>query len=200
MQRFKQYIIEQRGKGLTIFDIDDTMFKSKAKVEVVRNNKVVKILPPKAFNTYKLAKGETFDFGQFKSAKLFAQTAIPIGKMINKFKAILKNAVAKGSKVVIITARADMDVKKLFLDTFKAHGIDIDKSHIHRAGNIGGSSATAKQHFFRKYLDTGEYKRVRLFDDDKSNLKALLDLKSDYNDVEFFAYLANEKGSIKRVK
>ena len=84
MQRFKQYIIEQRGKGLTIFDIDDTMFKSKAKVEVVRNNKVVKILPPKAFNTYKLAKGETFDFGQFKSAKLFAQTAIPIGKMINK--------------------------------------------------------------------------------------------------------------------
>jgi len=94
----------------------------------------------------------------------------------------------------------DSTYVKLTNQKIVINGIDIDKSHIHRAGNIGGSSATAKQHFFRKYLDTGEYKRVRLFDDDKSNLKALLDLKSDYNDVEFFAYLANEKGSIKRVK
>ena len=42
MQSFKQYISEGT-KGLTIFDIDDTMFKTKAKVEVKKDGKVVKV-------------------------------------------------------------------------------------------------------------------------------------------------------------
>ena len=200
MQNFKTYLTEG-NKGLSIFDIDDTMFKTKARVQVIKNNKVVKILPPKAFNTYKLGQGESYDFGEFKSAEIFKKTAVPIGKMIAKFKVILKNAVKSGSKVVIVTARADMDDKKLFLDTFRSHGINIDKSHIIRAGNLGlKSSAEAKAQVFKQFLDTGEYSRIRLFDDDKSNLKALLSLKSEYNDVEFEAWLANDKGQIKKVK
>ena len=200
MQKFKTFLSEGT-KGLTIFDIDDTMFKTKARVRVIKNGKIVKILPPKAFNTYKLGSGEEYDFGEFKSAKVFQQTAVPIGRMIAKFNAILKNAVKTGSKVIIVTARSDMDDKKLFLDTFKSHGINIDKAHIYRAGNLGlKGSAQAKAQVFRQFLDTNEYGRIRLFDDDKSNLKALLSLKSEYNDVEFEAWLANDKGQIKKVK
>jgi len=198
MENFITYISEAKNKGLTIFDIDDTMFKTKARVKVIPSGKV---LTPQQFNTYKLGRGEEFDFGEFKSAKLFQQTAVPIGKMIAKFKAILKNAVKSGSKVIIVTARADMDDKKLFLDTFRSHGIDIDKSHIIRAGNLGmKSSAEAKAQVFKQFLDTNEYSRIRLFDDDKSNLKALLSLKDDYNDIEFEAWLANDKGQIKKVR
>ena len=185
MINFKTYLSEASNKGLTIFDIDDTMFKTKARVKVMPSGKV---LTPKQFNTYKLGKGEEFDFGEFKSAELFKQTAVPIGKMINKFNAILKNAVRSGSKVIIVTARADMDDKKLFLDTFRSHGIDIDKAHIIRAGNLGmKSSAAAKAQVFKQFLDTNEYSRIRLFDDDKSNLQALLSLKDDYKDIEFEA-------------
>lgn len=198
MENFRAYISEAKNKGLTIFDIDDTMFKTKARVKVMPSGKT---LTPQQFNTYKLGKGVEFDFGEFKSAKLFQQTAVPIGKMIAKFKAILKNAVKSGSKVIIVTARADMDDKKLFLDTFRSHGIDIDKSHIIRAGNLGmKSSAEAKAQVFKQFLDTNEYSRIRLFDDDKSNLKALLSLKDDYNDIEFEAWLANDKGQIKKVR
>ena len=198
MENFKTYISEAKNKGLSIFDIDDTMFKTKARVKVMPSGKT---LTPQQFNTYKLGRGEEFDFGEFKSAKIFQQTAVPIGKMIAKFKAILKNAVKSGSKVIIVTARGDMDDKKLFLDTFRSHGIDIDKSHIYRAGNLGlKGSADAKAQVFKKFLDTGEYSRIRLFDDDKSNLKALLSLKDDYNDIEFEAWLADDKGRIKRVK
>lgn len=197
MENFKTYISEAKNKGLTIFDIDDTMFKTKARVKI---NPSGKVLTPKQFNTYKLGKGESFDFGEFKSAEIFKKTAVPIGKMIAKFKAILKNAVKSGSKVIIVTARADMDDKKLFLDTFRSHGINIDQSHIYRAGNLGlKGSAEAKAQVFKQFLDTGEYSRIRLFDDDKSNLKALLSLKDDYNDVEFEAWLANDKGQIKKV-
>ena len=192
----------REGKGLTIFDIDDTMFKTSAKV-VVLNTKTgkKKTLTPKQYNTYKLGGNEEFDYGQFKSAKLFQQTAVPIGKMIKKFKAILRNANKKGSKVIIVTARADMDDKKLFLNTFRSHGIDIDNAHIVRAGNLGlKGSADAKAVIFKQFLDTGEYSTIRLFDDDVSNLKALLSLKDEYNNVSFEAWKANDKGQIKRLK
>ncbi len=203
MLAYQEYLEEATGKGLTIFDIDDTMFKSKARVRVIdtKTQKVKKILEPKSFNSYKLGKGEEFDYGEFKSSKLFYQTATPIARMINKAKAIIKNATAKGSKVIIVTARADMDDKDLFIKTFEAHGIPMKDVYVERAGNMGGkNSAANKSIIFRKYLKTGKFKRVRLFDDHVENLKALLDLKREFADIEFFAYHANDKGSIKRIK
>jgi len=203
MLTYQEYLEEATGKGLTIFDIDDTMFKSKARVRVIdtKTQKVKKILEPKSFNSYKLGKGEEFDYGEFKSSKLFYQTATPIARMINKAKAIIKNATVKGSKVIIVTARADMDDKDLFIKTFEAHGIPMKDVYVERAGNMSGkNSAANKSIIFRKYIKTGKFKRVRLFDDHVENLKALLDLKREFADIEFFAYHANDKGSIKRIK
>jgi len=199
MLNFDQYITE--SKGLTIFDIDDTMFKSKARVIVKSKSEKRKALSPQDFNSYKLGKDEELDFGEFKSSQIFYQTATPIAKMVAKAKAIIKNATKAGSKVIIVTARSDMDDKDLFLKTFEAHGIPMKNVYVERAGNMGGkNSAASKQIIFKKYLDTGEYSRIRLFDDHKENLDALLDLQRQFPDVDMFAYLANDKGSVKRIK
>lgn len=201
MKKFNEFLAEKAGKGLTIFDIDDTLFVSKARVIVVNTNTgKTKALTPMEFNSYKLRKHEEYDYGEFKSAKLFYQTATPIGRMVDKAKAIIRNATAKGSKVIIVTARANMDDKKLFVKTFESHGIPMKDVYIERAGNMSGSSAENKKVIFRKYLKTGEYSRIRLFDDHKENLKALLDLKREFPSVDMFAYLANLKGSVKRIK
>ena len=202
MKKFNDFLAEKAGKGLTIFDIDDTMFISKAKVRVKNTNTdKVKELTPQEYNNYKLGNNEVWDYGEFKSAKLFYQTATPIARMIEKAKAIIKNATARGSKVIIVTARSDMDNKDLFIKTFEAHGIPMKNVYVERAGNVGGkNSAANKTVVFKKYLDTNKYARVRLFDDHIDNLKALLDLKRDYPNVEFFAYLADLKGSVKRIK
>ena len=201
MKKFNEFLAEKAGKGLTIFDIDDTLFVSKARVIVVNTNTgKTKALTPMEFNSYKLRKHEEYDYGEFKSAKLFYQTATPIGRMVEKAKAIIRNATAKGSKVIIVTARANMDDKKLFVKTFESHGIPMKDVYIERAGNMSGSSAENKKVIFRKYLKTGEYSRIRLFDDHKENLKALLDLKKEFPLVDMFAYLANLKGSVKRIK
>ena len=199
MQEFTKYLAEG-NKGLTIFDIDDTMFKTKARV-LVKNTKGGKPKPltPQQFNTYKLSKGEYYDYGEFKSSKLFFKTAIPIGKMISKAKAIIRNATAKGSKVIIVTARADMDDRDLFIRTFEEHGIPMDKVYVERAGNMSNkSSAAAKQIIFRKYLKTEKYARIRLFDDHKENLDALLELKREFPHVNFEAYLVNKEGRVKK--
>jgi len=201
MKSFLQYLEEAAGKGLTIFDIDDTLFHTTAKVHVKKDDKVIHALTNQEFNTYKLKDGEEFDFGEFKSAKLFKQTSTPIGKMIAKAKAILKRAVPKGSKVIMATARSDFDDRDTFLDTFRAHGIDIDKIHVERAGNLNlGSPAKNKKYIFQKYLKTGLYKRARLFDDSKQNLNSFMSLSKKYPDVSFDAYLVKDSGNISNFK
>jgi hypothetical protein len=201
MKNFTEFLAERTDKGLTIFDIDDTLFVSKARI-IVKNTNTGKEKPltPMEFNSYKLRKHEEYDYGEFRSAKIFYQTATPIGRMVNKAKAIIKNATAKGSKVIIVTARANMDDKKLFIKTLESHGLPMRDVYVERAGNMSGSSAENKKVIFRKYLKTGEYSRIRLFDDHKENLKALLDLKKEFPSVDMQAYLANLKGSVKRIK
>lgn len=201
MLSFNSYLNEKSGKGLTIFDIDETMFITKAKVKVMNGDKVIKTLDNKQFNKYKLKKDEKFDFGEFRSAELFYKTSTPIGRMIDKVKAILKNAVRAGSKVIIITARPNFDNKDLFLDTFRNQGIDIDNIYVERAGNLGsGPAADNKVVIIKKYLDQDIYKRIRLFDDAMSNIKAFLSLRDEYDDVEFEGYLANHNGSVRRIR
>ena len=201
MENFKTFLLEAQGKGLTIFDIDETMFITKAKVKVVKDGKVIKKLDNQEFNTYKKKDGEEYDFGEFKNAEVFKRTSTPIARMINKVKAILKNATRAGSKVIIVTARPNFDNKKTFLDTFRKQGIDIDKIYVERAGNLGsGPAADNKRVIFKKYLNQKIYKRIRLFDDAKSNLKVFLSLQKDYPDVSFEAFLAKPNGSVSRVR
>jgi len=201
MKNFITYLEEAQGKGLTIFDIDETMFITRAKVHVVKNGKVIKKLDNQEFNTYKKKPGEDYDFGEFKNAEVFNRTSTPIARMINKVKVILKNATKAGSKVIIVTARPNFDNKKIFLDTFRKQGIDIDKIYVERAGNLGsGPAADNKRVIFKKYLNQNIYKRIRLFDDAKSNLKVFLSLQKDYPDVSFEAFLAKPNGSVSRVR
>ena len=57
-----------------------------------------------------------------------------------------------------------------------------------------------KKRVFKKYLDTGKYARVRVFDDSIANLKALLSLENDYPDIKFDAWLVQASGNIRSVK
>lgn len=197
-QRFRHFI----GTGtLTIFDIDETLFHTKAKVKVVKGGKVVRELDNQEFNTYKRKPGEEYDFGNFKNAEYFRKTSTPVVKMINKAKAIVKAKKNPHSRAIICTARADFDDKEMFLQTFRDHGIDIDRMHVERAGNLGiDSSAEAKKVVFRKYLNTKNYVKARLYDDAMSNLKAFLDLKDEYPNIEFESWFVTHDGSVKRIK
>lgn len=201
MISFKDYISEQAGFGLTIFDIDDTLFHTFAKIKVIKDDKEVHTLTNKEFNVYELKDGESFDFGEFKDAEHFRATSKPIGKVIAKAKVILNNALAKGSDFIILTARADFNDKEMFLQKFRDHGFPIDKVYIERAGNIKSpNSALAKVQVITKYLEKKEYARVRLFDDAKSNLVAFLNMKKDYPQIDFQAYIVLEDGTVKPFK
>jgi hypothetical protein len=191
-------LLEEKKLGLTIFDIDETLMRTTAKIKVVKNGREVRSLTNQEFNSYQLKPGEEYDFGEFRNAEKFQKESEPIGPMIAKLKAILNNA--GDSKVIMLTARADFDDKETFLDTFRKLGIDMNRVHVHRAGNLGGSPAASKAVWIRKYLDTGKYGRVRLYDDAVSNIKMFNALAKEYPDIEFFPYLVTHDGRVKTVR
>jgi hypothetical protein len=191
-------INEAEGLGLTIFDIDETLVRTTAQIKVVKDGKVIRSLTNQEFNNYKLQPDEEFDFGEFRNAEKFRKESEPIGPMIAKLKSILRNA--GDSKIIMLTARADFDDKETFLDTFRDMGIDMSRVHVHRAGNLGGSPAQNKAVWIRKYLDTGKYARVRLYDDAMSNIRMFNEIAKEYPDIKFYPYLVTHDGSVKTVR
>jgi hypothetical protein len=170
-KRFKEFT----GSGtLTIFDIDETLFHTKANVAVMKDGKVVRSLDNQEFNTYKLKAGESFDFKEFRSAEVFRKTSTPIARMVEKAKILVKSRNNAASRAIIVTARADFDDKEMFLQTFRDHGLPIDQMHVERSGNLGISSP--------------------------ADLKAFLELQGEYPNIEFEAWFVKSDGSVKRVK
>jgi len=224
MSRFEKFINElssQYGAGITFIDIDETIFKTFAKIYVMVNGAVVKKLDNQTFNTYVLQPGESYDFREFRDAKTFRKTSIPIPKTINRIKRMFKNINIRESKVVFLTARSDFLDKETFLNTFRDHGIPIDKIYVERAGNIKtGTVAEIKARIVIKYLSTGLYRRVRLIDDDVANVKGFIAIekklpkeiidkvKEKYGitgeesikPIEFYGLLVKDNGSLKRIK
>lgn len=190
MQKFSAFKKESLG-NLSVWDIDETLFQTKALVHVTKGGKRIKSLTNQEFNSYKLKKGESFDFTEFRDAKLFNKTSVPIQRAIDKAAKTLKAySNLPNSKVIVLTARSDFDDKDTFLATFEKYGLNMSNVHVHRAGNLGLPSAEAKRIFIKQYLDTGRFKSVSLFDDDKRNLEVFLSLRKEYPNVKFVAYMA----------
>ena len=191
MLNFKQFIAEE--KTLNIFDIDDTLLRTTAKVMVMKDDKVVTKLSNQQFNTYKLKPGEHFDFTEFADSEKFFKTS----------KAILGN-MKPSSKMIFVTARTDFDDKKKVLATFRKFGFPIDKVYIERAGNIVNakktSAAIAKAYIIRKYLSKTGYDKIRMYDDAPKNLDMINKLKKLNKDVSLDLHLVTPSGNIKKYK
>lgn len=183
---------EIQPNKLVIFDIDDTLVKTDTKVGVVRNGKVIKKLNSHDFTRYKLEPGEEFDFGAFRDAKEFFEKAKPILPMIGQ----LKQDIATGNKVIMVTAREDFNDREIFLNTFRRFGIDMNKVHVYRAGNIKDKLPTEvkKKVIIRKVLSGNDYNKAIMYDDAIPNLDLFLSLKSEHPGVKFYAWYVNPKG------
>lgn len=182
MKSFKKFIQEN---SLHVFDIDDTLFHHPAKIRVMRGKKEVTRLSSGEYAKHTLPKGHKYDYSEFRSSQHFHDTAKPIPHMVNKLKVLHKNP---KNKIIMNTARGDMDDREKFLDKFRKHGIDIDKIHIHRAGNQNISGPEAKANITHKEIMKGNYKHVHMYDDHEENLNSFMNLKDKHPDIKFKAH------------
>jgi GNAT superfamily N-acetyltransferase len=184
---------QELGSGkLVIFDIDDTLVNTDTRVNVVQDGQVIKQLNSHDFTHYKLAPGETFDFGAFKDAREFFTKARPIPGMIKQ----LKHDIATGNRVIMLTARSDFNDRDVFLDTFRRFGIDMDQVHVYRAGNLAIKAATEekKKIILKHLLGKEHFDKLIMYDDSVPNLNAFLSLKQDYPYSKFYAWHVDPNG------
>lgn len=199
LKEFRQQL-QEKVKSLHAFDLDDTVFKSPHLKVHVKNEhgKRVKSLDTHEFSHHSqkpLPKGHKYDFSDFKSSKKFHQHAKPIHKMISRMRLHTAN---KNSKVIISTARANMDDKHKFLHTLKKHGINTKKVHVVRHGDMkGGSTGEKKRLTFSGYIKKHKVKDAHFYDDDKNNLKHVLSLKKKHPNTRIYGHHAQSDGSTK---
>lgn len=198
--KLKSYLKTHKNeiRTLNVWDIDDTLGKTAARVSVIKDGKVVKVLDPGEFNKYQLKQGESFDFSQFRSGKIFRDTFKPISNVLDRAKEIVMNQ-SENSHSIILTARSDFDDHKEFLQAFRDHGFPIDQVYVERAGNISNlrPSSPASAHIskgvvLKKYLKTGKWDRVRMWDDHERNLDILFKVAQLYPNVEAVGYLVKD--------
>lgn len=190
-----------KKRTLNVFDIDDTLFKTHAQIKVIKNGKVTKTLSSRDFNNYHLGPGESYDFSEFRDAKFFQKTSEPIDRMIELAKSQIHNG---DNDSILLTARSDFDCRKTFLQTFRDHNFPIDAVYVERAGNINVkfsknvSAAVSKLVVLRKYINTGLYNKICVYDDSERNLSAILKLTKLHPEINIEAYMVNHDGSIRQ--
>ena len=222
--RFLNYLDEKVVRSnISFVDIDETLFYTFAKVIVIDTitGKKIRKLSNVEYNNYKIKDGEEFNFDQFSDAKFFKETSKPIIPMINRLKKMIKNIkkYSYNSKIILLTARANFDNKNLFLQSFKDVGIDTDfkNFYIERSGNLKtGTTEERKEKIIMKYLKTGNFQTVRMFDDYQGNLSKFMKIADKIDDktlekvkikfevpdnkwtMQFIALEALENGSLKK--
>lgn len=196
--KLKSYLKTHKNevRTLNVWDIDDTLGKTDARVVIRKNGKEVKILSPGEYNHYKLQPGEELDFSQFRSGKIFRDTFKPISNVLDRAKEIVMNQ-SENSHSIILTARADFDDHKEFLQTFRDHGFPIDHVYVERSGNLSNLKSSSPAHInkgviLKRYLKTGKWNRVRMWDDHEKNLDILFKVAQLYPNVEAVGYLVKD--------
>ena len=186
--------IQMTRKTLSMFDMDETLFRTAAQVRVCNaNSGLVCVLDNQSFNGYKLKPGERYDFSQFRDSEFFSQTSKPIESIIKELKEHYSHNKMYGGMTVIITARGDFTDKEIFLSFLESHGLPVRDTkffYIHRTGDGDMSIPVAekKKIVIEEYLKVG-YDVVTFFDDNLNNLIEFMKLSETWTRTEFCSFL-----------
>ena len=203
--KYNNYLSKHKNevRTLNVWDIDDTLGVTSAKVQIKKDGKVIKELLPAEYNHYVLGPGEEKDFSQFRSGKVFRDTFKPINNVLDRAKSIVWNQ-SENSDSIILTARADFNDHEEFLQAFRDHGFPIDHVFVERSGNLSKLKPSSPAHInkgviLKKYLATGKYDRVRMWDDHEKNLDILFKVAAMYPNIEAIGYLV-KNGQVTKYK
>jgi hypothetical protein len=174
---------------ILIFDIDDTIAISSAKIIVTDSKTGEKFeLTPEEFNDYEKNPSHILDFEQFQSLEI-----MKAGKLIDKYFNILKKNYKKGIAIGIITARDD---QSMIYEWLRYHvGFHIYKHLIWAVNDpihgLKGTIQERKKSAMRYFIEKG-YTDITFFDDDKHNIKLIKQLDKELKDVKIKTHLAKK--------
>ena len=153
-----------------VFDLDDVLIKSDAKVHVYKSGKFLKSLTPEEFNFYNKAPDEEIDTSEFKDPRIiFKARPYKMWPALKNIDTAIKQG-RSSSDVFILTARSSI-VKTPIWNLFRRNNINIPEGHIITIGDDKGEINIAEEK--RKILQilSSDYDEIVFFDDNPQNIK-----------------------------
>ena len=160
---------------IILFDLDDTIIHTTAKISVFKNGECIKKLSNSDFNDYILKSGESFGFEEFGDFDILSKSKF------TPYWDTLKREYNKGTHIGILTARNNCDMIKKF---FLKNGIRIKDDLIMAINDSSlGLSGTIQQRKSEaiSILAAAGYKLFIFFDDNEPNLESAKKLEKKYN-------------------
>ena len=158
-------------KKAYVFDFDDTLIKTKAKVHIYNNNKLIKSLTPAEYNDYEAQPNDELNFDDFNNPLFILQ-----GKKYKMWPVLqnIYNAKKTGrynSDIYILTARSNKS--KYTISSFlHRNGIEIPIENIFTIGDDSNPEqdiSKDKQNILEKL--NKEYDKIIFFDDNIDNVE-----------------------------
>jgi phosphoglycolate phosphatase-like HAD superfamily hydrolase len=171
----------QEKDRVVVFDLDDTLVKTDAKIKIVNahTGKVIKTMTPEEFNFYVASPGKFLSFEEFDDPEILRQ-----GKFIS---AVIKKLLSYHRRripVAIVTARSNT---KLIRDFFSGRGINIHPDLViavsDPAQGLSGTIAEKKLEALKRLRKYG-LEHFTFFDDNEDNLRLAKELEKTGASVE----------------
>lgn len=148
-------------KKLRIFDLDDTLFETEAKVIVTSSDGTSREITPAEYAVYEPKSGDKFDFSQFQT--LINPTLIrPIGKRFYK----ITHSTGPDRKSVILTARGSEAAPHIRDIIRKYFRVDIE------VVTLGTGDPMAKANWILNKIQNEGYNDIFFVDDSSKNILA----------------------------
>lgn len=194
-------LYDKRGGALFVFDVDDTILNTSAKIVIRKASGIERELSSLEYGKYTIEEGDEIDLSQFADSYKFVKESRPISKTLSILKSVQDQIHDKmfedGSRLILLTARNDFDSKHMVLEFVHSLGIDIDLVHIERAGRRGtGPTAKNKREILSEYLDRNHFSSVIAFDDSISNLEAIASLSGTEKSPFVQTFHVDEEGTL----
>jgi hypothetical protein len=184
-------------KKIVIFDLDDTLIHSEAKIKVFdsKSNEMISSLTPSQFNYHVSEQTHYFSFNDFECEKILGRSKL-FPNTYRSFKRYCKEKVP----VAIVTARSN---KKIILDFFKTKNIHLKPSLVYPVSNpnstFTGNISQRKKQAVTELISRG-YNNITFYDDNIDNLAAVSELISDTVQIKIIHVLHGHQKSQNRTK
>jgi len=161
---------------LAVFDLDDTLIISSAKIQVldVKTGKTIKSLTPAEFNFFTPNSKHTLSFSEFEDFDILKQASF-ITHVLEE----LQKFYNSGVHVAIVTARSN---SKMIRDFFLHNGIDIHPDLVIAVNdpkqNLKGNIAERKKEALHRLVEDG-YRDLIFFDDNDDNLRLAKEIEKE---------------------
>ena len=150
---------------LLIFDVDDTLINTTAKIWLMNKKGLVKKITNSEYNTYKKKPDEWFDYREFDDPRILQK------ETFTKYWRTLKREYHKGTHISLITARS---IGCEIRDFFIKNGIDIKPELVFAVGDkdyqFSGTIQEKKAKTIELLSKLG-YDTFVFFDDNEENLQ-----------------------------